>query len=172
MERVQEILNEEVPQQRKDNYEKMYQELFKEITNALEILKNKDISGIQEVQQILTDAQCHTEEMYMNAEENYNHGDYYADILKRLDLQSLGYFIKEGSTVTKKRCTKFVDREKDAEKKLFQELEKWKQERCNADIYPAIVQFAAIREEVQFSLGMKVGARLALLLTGDFQNDI
>lgn len=43
MERVQEILNEEIPQERKDNYEKMYQELFKEITNALEILQKRYI---------------------------------------------------------------------------------------------------------------------------------
>lgn len=28
MERVQEILSEKVPQERKDNYEKMYQDLF------------------------------------------------------------------------------------------------------------------------------------------------
>lgn len=44
------------------NYRAMYFYLFNAITDALEILENNNISGAME---ILRDAQCETEELYI-----------------------------------------------------------------------------------------------------------
>lgn len=35
------------------------------------------------------------------------------------------------------------------------------------DVYSSIIKYASAKEEIQFSLGMKIGAKIALLLTSD-----
>lgn len=97
--------------------------------------------------------------------------DLYSDISKRLNLQAIGYFIKEESTLNSIHRTSFTKRDADAEKMLRKTLEDLLDEKTAEVIYHAILDYTSIKEEIQFSLGMKTGAKLTLLLTDNSEYD-
>lgn len=97
--------------------------------------------------------------------------DLYSDISKRLNLQAIGYFIKEESTLNSIHRTSFTKRDADAEKVLRKTLEDLLDEKTAEVIYHAILDYTSIKEEIQFSLGMKTGAKLTLLLTDNSEYD-
>lgn len=152
-------------------YENMYQSLFKDISNVLTVLKNKDIESIDSAIELLEYAQCKAEEIFVDTAQIDSDDSLYADIFKRTNLQNIGYFLKEGSLSKTKHLTSFTQRENIAEKELEEELKKLLDEDVVNKAYPAIVKYASAKEEIQFSLGMKIGAKLTLLLTSDSEHD-
>lgn len=112
-------------------YENMYQCLFRDISNVLVVLKNKDIKSIDSAISLLKNAQCKTEEIFVDTEQLDSDNSLYMNIFKRTDLQNIGYFLKERSLSKEKDNSSFTQRECKAEKEL----------------------------EIQFSLGMKIGAK-------------
>lgn len=97
---------------------------------------------------------------------------FYPSMEERLNLQSIGYYIKEGSNLVKPNQDDFVTRLERAESKLYVELRNIVNEEPIKVIETAIQNYISVKEEIQFSLGMKAGAKLALHLTTDFNNDI
>lgn len=95
----------------------------------------------------------------------------YASILKRLNLQSIGYYIREGSKLLSVDETSFSKREQIAESELDRKLHIRLEEETIQWLWTAIMEYTAKKEEVQFSQGMKAGAKLALLLTSDSEYD-
>lgn len=152
-------------------YQDMYYHLFSDISKALTLLSKGDTASIDDAIKILQNAQCQTEEIYINQEYTSSDDTLYKDIYKRINLQSIGYFIKEGSNLKKKNCSSFSQREYFAEKELEEELSQLLDKKTSKDIYPSIIKYASAKEEIQFSLGMKIGAKIALLLTSDSEYD-
>jgi len=89
----------------------------------------------------------------------------------RINLQSIGYFIKEGSRLLQVDKTSFSEREHTVETELERTLQNQLEEEMVNKILPTILSYTSKKEEIQFSLGMKAGAKLALLLTTDFEHD-
>lgn len=92
-------------------------------------------------------------------------------MLERLNLQSIGYHIKEESNLTMADRTSFLEREKSAADKLEQGLQERLDEKTIKWLYSVIWDYVERLESIQFSLGMKAGARLELLLTNDDKYD-
>ncbi|MCI8484731.1 MAG: hypothetical protein HFH41_10390 [Lachnospiraceae bacterium] len=92
-------------------------------------------------------------------------------IFNRLNLQSIGCYIKEGSRSLSIDRTSFSMREQIAEKELDKKLHLKLDEETIEWLWPDIIEYTAKKEEIQFSKGMKAGAKLALLLTSDSEYD-
>ena len=152
-------------------YQNMYDSLFKDVSKALTLLSQKDTTSVVNAIQVLQNAQCKTEEIYLNQEHPNLNNTLYEDIFNRINLQSIGYFIKEGSKSGKKSNTSFTQRNDIAEKELEKELQQLLDEQTLKEAYSSIIKYAALKEEIQFSLGMKIGAKIALLLTNDSEYD-
>ena len=94
----------------------------------------------------------------------------WSQIEERLNLQSIGEFIRTGTYIEVERSS-FNERLERAYKLLRDYIE----ENCgNAkadDIIEYINNYSGIREDISFSLGMKAGAQLAIQLTGNFEAD-
>lgn len=103
-------------------------------------------------------------------EEKY-HASQYSTILNRLNLQSIGYYIKEGSKLLSVDKTSFSKREETAERTLDKKLHLKLDEKTIHWLYPVILEYTSKKEEIQFSQGMKAGAKLILLLTDDSEYD-
>ncbi len=95
----------------------------------------------------------------------------YEEMLERINLQSIGYFVKEGSEALKIKRTDFQKREVSADTELRRKLDLMFDEEMVERLLEIIADFTAVKEEIQFSLGMKVGAKLVLVLTGDLKTD-
>ena len=95
----------------------------------------------------------------------------YTKMLEKLNLQSLGYYMKEGSNLRQADLTNFIEREQNADIELEHNLLSKLPNEVAGSASEAIENYASIREEIQFSLGMKVGAKLALLLTNNTDTD-
>lgn len=152
-------------------YQDMYYHLFRNISKALTFLAKGDTASVDDAIKTLQNAQCKTEEIYTNKEYTSSGDNLYENIYKRVNLQSIGYFIKEGSNLKKKNCSSFSQREYFAEKELEEELLQLLDEKTMKDVYPSIIKYTSSKEEIQFSLGMKIGAKIALLLTSDSEYD-
>ena len=90
---------------------------------------------------------------------------------KRLNLQSIGEFIQHGSDIREIDKHNFSEREEIA----YKELQKYIEDTCGkeiaADILEKVVIYSGIREDIYFSLGMKVGAQITIQLTGNLETD-
>lgn len=149
----------------------VYHSLFKDISTALAILHKKDTVSINKAIKLLEKAQYKAKEFIVDTEHIVHDNSLYTDIFKRTNLQNIGYFLKEGSHSMTKNSTSFTQREYIAEKELEDELKKILNEEIITKAYPSIVKYASTKEEIQFSLGMKIGAKLTLLLTSDSEYD-
>ena len=54
---------------------------------------------------------------------------------------------------------------------MEKELQQLLDEQTLREAYPYIIKYTTSKEEIQFSLGMKIGAKIALLLTNDSEYD-
>ena len=88
-----------------------------------------------------------------------------------MNLQAIGYFIKEKSTSNRINYGSLSQRNRDADKALDSTLKELLDEKTEKAVYNAAVDYAMEKEEIQFSLGMKIGAKLAILLLGDLEYD-
>lgn len=168
---MDEILNTFTENDKCEVYENMYQCLFRDISNVLAVLKNKDTESIDSAIDLLKNAQCKAEEIFVGTEQLDSNNSLYMDIFKRANLQNIGYFLKEGSLSKEKDNSSFTHRECRAEKELENELKKLLDEKTLDKVYPSIVKYASAKEEIQFSLGMKIGAKLMMILINDSEYD-
>lgn len=146
---------------------KKYTFLFEKITDALEALEKKDAESAAD---ILKDVQCRAKEIFANSSHQED-DSLYPDITKRMNLQAIGYFIKEKSTSNRINYGSLSQRNRDADKALDSTLKELLDEKTEKAVYNAAVDYVMEKEEIQFSLGMKIGAKLAILLLGDLEYD-
>ena len=95
----------------------------------------------------------------------------YSDIPKRLNLQAIGHLIQDGSGDNNIYYDSFTQRVRKAEKELQKELEKQLGEEKADEVMTLIAKYSFVKEGVQLSLGMKIGAKMALLLTDESEYD-
>ena len=99
-----------------------------------------------------------------------NNDSRWSQIEKRLNLQSLGAFIRHGADT-------FVDKHNfsDRMKTAYTELQEYVESVCGKeqaeDILTHVSDYSGTRDEIYFSLGMKAGAQLIIQLTNNFETD-
>lgn len=90
----------------------------------------------------------------------------------RINLQTIGTFIRDDGSKTQISFDNFEKREDSAFSKLKQQVI----EICGAEkkdeILEYIWQYSSTVEEIYFSLGMKVGATLQVKLLDNFETDV
>lgn len=154
------------------NYEDIIKMLSKNISEAISLLKeeNKRVlnNAIPIMQNTLDD---NVEEVTAFDVEQFQCSGLYKGISNRLNLQALGYFIKEESTINDFKKTSFTQRDQEAEKKLQDSLENLLDDATVSSVYSEVMSYTLVKEEIQFSLGMKVGAKMAMLLMNDSEKD-
>ena len=95
----------------------------------------------------------------------------WSEIEKRLNLQSIGEFIRHGGDVTEVDKRGFTERLAAAEK----DLQKYLENICGKDKTNGIVEkitvYTNLCKDVYFALGMKAGAQMILQLTGNLEAD-
>ena len=92
-------------------------------------------------------------------------------IRNRINVQTIGPLIHHNSGRTRLCRDTFKQREKKAFKKLRQELD----ELCGGstgDVIDRVMEYTAVIEEINFNLGIKVGAVLHCELTNNLESDI
>jgi hypothetical protein len=102
---------------------------------------------------------------------NINYESKWSQMEKRLNLQSIGEFIQHGSDVLDVDKHNFIEREAIAYKKLQKGIEDTCGKEIAVDILEKVVIYSSIREDIYFSLGMKVGAQITIQLTGNLETD-
>lgn len=95
----------------------------------------------------------------------------YSDIPKRLNLQSIGHLIQDGAADNHIYYDSFTQRVRKAEKELQRDLEKQLGEEKAEEVMTLITKYSFVKEGVQLSLGMKIGAKMAFLLTDESEYD-
>jgi len=90
----------------------------------------------------------------------------------RINLQTIGTYLRDGASKTQISSTSFEKRENIA----FSKLEQQVAELCGAEkkdeILDCIWQYCSTLEEIYFSLGMKAGATLQVKLLDNFETDV
>jgi hypothetical protein len=94
-----------------------------------------------------------------------------AEMVERLNLQSIGEFIQHGSDVTKVDRHSFAERYNTAYKHLERAIENICGKEKAVAILEEVVVYAGIREDKYFSLGMKAGAQITIQLTNNMESD-
>jgi len=108
----------------------------------------------------------------METDRNSVHGDDKdAKSQDRINLQTLGAFIRNGDHRKKLDKDSFAQREQKAYDKLEHELKKYMNEEELAAIENSLSHYSAVKEEIQFTLGMRAGAELILQLTSNQDYD-
>lgn len=95
----------------------------------------------------------------------------FSQIEERLNLQDLGHHIRDGGDLGTLYQSSFEERENRAKEKLEEKLKSRFDESTVQELLSIIADFNLIDEDIYFSLGMKVGARLIILLTGNCESD-
>lgn len=90
---------------------------------------------------------------------------------RRLNLQSLGAYIRDGDTKSIIHNDSFRQREDEAFSRMEQFLSEKYGEKETEEIIESVNAYAAVEQEIYFSLGMKAGATLQCKLTGTFETD-
>lgn len=155
----------------KNRKTKKYQTLFKQIAKTLAINAHRVTTSIENVRKTLKSLQRKPEKISYSTKKHNENNDLYSAMQERLNLQSLGYFLKDESTLNFIHSNSFTERDHNAEKELRDTLNAMLNAETAQKIYPEIVSYTSIKEEIQFSLGMKTGAKLAILLTDDSEYD-
>jgi len=134
-----------------DEYEKVYIELrlrsgLKLLTDIIEFPHNVSVCNKQD-------------------------NDIYSKMSDRVSLQSLSAFIRNGAHCVKLDKRSFEEREKESYADIVDELNKYLDEDDLEDVENKIKSYAAALESVQFSLGMKAGAKLMQQFIGNPASD-
>ena len=94
----------------------------------------------------------------------------WSQIDKRLNLQSIGEFIKNGGdTEVDKRS--FSERLNDADMTLRKFIRNACGDDKTTDLFEKIIVYSSTVMDVYFSLGMKAGAQIIIQLTGNLEAD-
>lgn len=96
---------------------------------------------------------------------------YIASVEKRLNLQILCGFIRNGSTKTDITNKSFSERESEAYSKLKAFIDKKFGESEREEIMNHVNEYVDIIQEISFNLGMKAGAILQNNLLNNLQTD-
>ncbi len=92
-------------------------------------------------------------------------------IKRRLNLQTIGSFVRNGGDVAEIRRETFEQRERAA----YEKMERGISRLCGVvteEVVAEIVAYACVIEEINFNMGMKAGAALYRGLTEDFDTDL
>lgn len=108
---------------------------------------------------------------YTNNVHNNDKFSQYEQVFERVNLQSIGHFLKEGEEILKIDKKTLSEREQEADSKLREELSAIFDKETVEKLLEIISCYTMIKEEIQFSLGMKIGARMLQLLTDDIDRD-
>ena len=99
-----------------------------------------------------------------------NYDSKWSEMEKRLNLQSIGEFIQNGSdTEVDKRG--FAERLERANKDLRSYIENVCGKEKADDILENIIVYSNIVKDIYFSIGMKTGAQIIIKLTDNFESD-
>ena len=100
-----------------------------------------------------------------------NDDNIWAQMEKRLNLQSISKFIKYGSVINEIDNRSFIEREETA----YNNLQKYIEDTCGKeisdDVMENITEYSSIKEDIYFTLGMKAGAQIVTQLTGSLESD-
>lgn len=113
-------------------------------------------------------------EKYME-EERIRRGyvdSFVSTMKRRLNLQMIGGFIRDGGTKISVMNDSFQQRETEAFSKLHQFLSEKHGEKEADEIIDGVNGYVNVEQEIYFSLGMKAGAILQCKLTDNFETDI
>lgn len=110
----------------------------------------------------------HNGEYPNNVNDMFNQ---YEQVFERVNLQSIGHFLKEGEEILKINKKTLSEREREADSKLHEALSAIFDKETVEKLLEIISCYTTIKEEIQFSLGMKIGARMLQLLTDDIDKD-
>lgn len=95
----------------------------------------------------------------------------FAKLEERLNLQDLGNHLRNGGDLLTVEQSSFSQREREAREELHQGLLESTSPQTVESLLPAVDKYADLLSDISFSLGLKSGARLALLLTTNFESD-
>ena len=95
----------------------------------------------------------------------------WSQIEKRLNLQSIGEFIRNGGDVTEVDKRGFTERLEMADKNLYEYIDRICEREKAEDMSEQIAAYSNILKEIYFSIGMKAGAQIIIQLTGNFEAD-
>lgn len=95
----------------------------------------------------------------------------FSQIEDRLNLQDIAFHIRDGGSLGTLQKISFDEREKSAAENLENQLKNIFDEETIQELLPIITEYTSINEDIHFTIGMKVGARLLILLTGNFESD-
>ena len=101
---------------------------------------------------------------------NFNESNW-SQIEKRLNLQSIGEFLRNGSDITEVDRHSFTERRDTAYNDLRAYIEKTCGNERLAGMVEKIAAYSIVIEDIYFSLGMKVGAQLTIKLTTNLESD-
>lgn len=98
--------------------------------------------------------------------------DFMERMAARVNLQTLGAYIRDGGTRRRLYEKPFSERIEEADHELDKQVKALTRDKENADkMHDAISGYEMAISDVYFSLGMKTGARLDALLMGRFDRD-
>ena len=107
------------------------------------------------------------------ANENNPKESNYSQIAKRLNLQMISAFIREGEEIPILDKRTFEARESHAYNEVETVIKELKlDENTTDDILSKIIEYMTTVSDIYFSLGMKAGATLVIKLTDNFETDI
>lgn len=95
----------------------------------------------------------------------------YAQMKKRLHLQRLGLYIREGVDCLTACSDSYDRREQQAERMLDRYLTDRFGQAEKEQIEARLLDYISVKEDIAFSLGMKSGATLLQALLGSFESD-
>ncbi len=96
---------------------------------------------------------------------------YFSAMRRRLSLQSISAYIRDGGDQLVEHNQSFRQREAEA----FSKLKCFMVEECGAEtdkVMDQVNAYAFVIQEIYFNLGMKAGAILEAKLTGNFETDL
>ena len=97
----------------------------------------------------------------------------YSQIARRLNLQRISAFIRDGEDVPVLDKRSFYVRENDAYSEVETAIKELKlDEHTTDEILSKVVAYMTTISDIYFALGMKAGATLVIKLTDNFEADI
>jgi len=96
---------------------------------------------------------------------------YYSNMQKRVNLQSVGAMIRDGSDA-KVNYSSFSERAERAYDNLKEQITKLCGEEKAIEIMEKVAEYTWAKDSISFSLGMKAGATLQVKLLDNFETDI
>ena len=101
---------------------------------------------------------------------NNNSESKWAEMEKRLNLQSISEFVQNGGDIEVDKRG-FTERLEKAYKDLRSYIENACQKEKTDDILENIIVYSNIVKDIYFSVGMKTGTQIIIQLTGNFEAD-